>query len=448
MYRAHTSCQSSRRSVLKSGLAAGALASLPAWFAEQVLAESVPTAAPKSPNDKPGIGLVGCGGRGQHDAKEASKYGRVVACCDVDSSHAEGASVEFGGDAFVTNDFRKLMERKDVDIVINGTPDHWHTLVNLHALKCGKDVYTEKPLTLTIDEGKHVRDAVKQTNRVMQVGSQQRSDPKFRLAAELVRNGRLGKMRKITVFVPAGLNGGPFKGKPAPKTLDWDMWQGQTRAVPYVPERCHQSFRFWYDYSGGTITDWGAHHNDIARWALGVDGPVHVEGRPTCEMTPGGYTAQAQYHVEFTYADGLKHICRTTNADSPFGKEIAQPAVGEMRNGIVFEGDNGWIWISRAGLDASDPALLSEPLPSNAERLYVSNDHMANFFECVRSRKAPVADVEAGHRSVTMCHLGSIAVRLGRPLRWDPAKEQIVGDDEAQSYVAREQRKPWTYEMV
>jgi len=196
------------------------------------------------------------------------------------------------------------------------------------------------------------------------------------------------------------------------------------------------------------MTDWGAHHNDIARWALGVDGPVHVEGRPTCEMTPGGYTAAAQYHVEYTYADGLKHICRTTNADSPFGKEIAPPVVGEMRNGIVFEGDNGWIWISRAGLDASDPGLLDTPLPASADRLYVSNDHMANFFECVRSRKAPVADVEAGHRSVTMCHLGSIAVRLGRPLRWDPAKEQIVGDDEAQSYVAREQRKPWTYEMV
>src|SRR6478672_638619 len=167
MYRARTSSLFSRRSILKSGLGAGALASLPAWLAEQVLAEPVP-AAPKSPNDKPGIGLVGCGGRGQFDTKEASKYGRVVACCDVDSSHAEGASVEFGGDAFVTTDFRKLMERKDVDVVINGTPDHWHTLVNLHALKCGKDIYTEKPLTLTIDEGKRVRDAVKQTNRVLQ----------------------------------------------------------------------------------------------------------------------------------------------------------------------------------------------------------------------------------------------------------------------------------------
>ena len=140
--------------------------------------------------------------------------------------------------------------------------------------------------------------------------------------------------------------------------------------------------------------------------------------------------------------------CRTTNADSPFGKEIAEPVVGELRNGITFEGDNGWIRISRAGLDASDPALLDTPLPAGAERLYVSNDHMANFFDCVRSRKAPVADVEAGHRSVTMCHLGSMAIRLGRPLRWDPAKEQIIGDDEAQSYVSREQRKPWTYDMV
>jgi predicted dehydrogenase len=437
----------SRRRVLRGGLGLGAsLAMLPAWFAERVLAEPTP-AVPKSPNDTPRIGLIGCGGRGRKIANDAKPFGKIVAVCDVDASHREAASIEFDNAEEVA-DFRKLIARKDVDVVLNGTPDHWHTLVNLHAVKSGKDVYTEKPLTLTIDEGIRLRDAVRKSGRVLQTGSQQRSDPKFRLACELVRNGRLGKLRKITVFVPAGYNKGPFLAKPMPKVLDWDMWLGQTPKVPYVPERCHLTFRFWYDYSGGTITDWGAHHNDIARWALGVDGPVTVEGRPTVEMTPGGYTAAAQYHVEFTYANGLKHVCRTTTADGAFGERLSEPAVGELRNGVFFEGERGWIYVHRDVLDASDEALIKDPLPESAVKLYASNDHMGNFFDCVRSRKDPIADVESAHRSVTMCHLGALATRLGRQIRWDPVKEQIVGDSEAAAYVAREQREPWTYAAV
>jgi predicted dehydrogenase len=439
----------SRRSVLKAGTAAAVGvggASLPAWFIEQLRAEPAP-AQPRSANDTPGIALVGCGGRGRGDAKDAQKFGRIVAVCDVDASHREGAALEFGvGEQY--SDFRKLMEGKDVDVIINGTPDHWHTLVNLHAVKCGKDVYTEKPLTLTIDEGKHLRAAVKKTGRVLQTGSQQRSDPTFRLAAELVRNGRLGKLKRITTFVPAGLNAGPFYAAPLPRSLDWDMWLGQAPKVRYVPQRCHLTFRFWYDYSGGTITDWGAHHNDIARWAIGIDGPVAVEGRPTVEMVPGGFTAASEYHVEFTYANGLKHVCRTTTSESPFGKEQGEPAVGAMRNGVFFEGEHGWIYVRRAHLAASEEALLTDPLPSGAERLGSGDDHMGNFFDCVRSRKTPVADVESAHRSVTMCHLGSIAIRLRRPLRWDPLREQFVGDDEANAFVAREQREPWTYAAV
>jgi predicted dehydrogenase len=218
--------------------------------------------------------------------------------------------------------------------------------------------------------------------------------------------------------------------------------------VPYVPERCHLSFRFWYDYSGGTITDWGAHHNDIARWALGVDGPVAVTGRRLVEQTPGGFTAASQYLVEYTYADGLRHVCRTTTADSIFGSLERDPAPGEFHNGVVFEGEHGWIYVRRGHTEASDEALLKDPLPGNAERLYSSNDHVGNFFECVRTRKAPVADVEVGHRSITMCHLGAIATRLGRPLKWDTTKEDFVDDAEASSYVAREQREKWSYATV
>src|SRR3954454_20113303 len=241
----HRARSLSRRHLLQSGMAIGAAATLPGWFLEQVLAEPA-AAQPKSANDKPGIGLVGCGGRGQSVIKEAAKFGKVVAVCDVDATHLETAALDYP-DAAQTGDFRELIARKDVDIVVTATPDHWHTLVNLHALKNGKDVYSEKPLTLTIDEGKHLRDAVKQSGRVLQTGSQQRSDPQFRLVAELVRNGRLGKLNRVTTFVPAGWNKGPFKSKEPPKGLNWDMWLGQAPTVPFLPERCHLSFRFWYD---------------------------------------------------------------------------------------------------------------------------------------------------------------------------------------------------------
>jgi hypothetical protein len=181
---------------------------------------------------------------------------------------------------------------------------------------------------------------------------------------------------------------------------------------------------------------------------VGFDGPVAVEGHRLVEQMPGGYTAASQYRVEYTYANGLKQICRTTTADSIFGQLERDPAPGDFHNGIVFEGENGWIYVRRGYLEASDEALLKDPLPGNAERLYASNDHMGNFFECVRTRKPPTADVEAGHRSVTMCHLGSIATRIGRPLKWDLAAEQFVGDDEANKYVAREQREKWSYATV
>lgn len=443
----NASRRATRRQILKSGLALASVSALPDWYLEEVLAQDAP-AQPKSPNARPGVGLVGCGGRGHGIAKEAQKFGDVVAVCDVDAKHRETVALDLG-DVPQHADFRELIARKDVDVVLNGTPDHWHTLVNLHAVRNGKDVYSEKPLTLTIDEGKRLRAAVREHKRVLQTGSQQRSDPQFQMVCELVRSGRLGKLKKVTTIVPAGLSGGPFKPAPVPSGLDWDMWLGQAPKVDFVPERCHVNFRFWYDYSGGTITDWGAHHNDIARWALGVDGPVAVEAERLAEPVPGGYTAVPQYRVHYTYADGLAHTCQSTTADSIFGSPDREPPPGERRNGVVFEGEHGWIYVRRGHLEASDPALLTEPLPSNAERLYASNDHMGNFFECVQSRKDPICDVETGHRSVTICHLGAIATRLnGRKLKWDPKGEMFVGDDEANGHVAREQRKPWTYDAV
>jgi predicted dehydrogenase len=243
------------------------------------------------------------------------------------------------------------------------------------------------------------------------------------------------------------LREGPFKTAPVPENLNWDFWQGQTPKVEYVPQRCHVNFRFWYDYSGGTMTDWGAHHNDIAVWALGVPAPKFVEGKALAQPIPGGYTAISEYDVKFTYANGVIHHVKTTTADTIFGG-VADPA--GQRNGVRFEGSDGWIWVNRGNLRASDKALLDTPLPETAQRLYKSDDHMANFFECVRSRKLPIADVEIGHRSASVCHLAAISLRTGLKFEWDGQREEFVGENAkvGNSYCAREMRKPYDYSFV
>jgi len=429
-----------RRGFLAAATAASAL---PAWFLDECRAEPDPK-EPKSPNDTPGIALVGCGGMGRGDAKSAARFGKVVALCDVDEDQITKTTAMWP-DAATVRDFRKVMERRDVDIVICATVDHWHTLVTLAAMKAGKDVYCEKPLTLTIDEGKHLVAAQAKTKRILQTGSQQRSDKNFRLACELVRNGRLGKIKEVDVWLPAGRREGPFKTGEVPKKFDWDMWQGQTPAVAYVPQRTHVTFRYWWDYSGGTITDWGAHHNDIVLWALGHTGPATVTGKPLVEMIPNGFTAASEYEIEYTYADGIVHRCRSTKANAWNGAVV--DAKGQ-EHGVKFTGADGWIFVTRGKIQASDPELLKKELPASATRLYASNDHMGNFFACIKSRKPPIADAEAGHRAATLCHLGAIAVRLGRELKWNPEKEQFVDDADANKWLAREQRKPWTYEAI
>jgi predicted dehydrogenase len=272
----------SRRRFLKISSTTAAALGLPAWFLEREAQAAAQQPKRLSPNDRPGIALVGCGGMGRGDATNASRFGEIVAICDLDQKHLDAAAKQFTKDSKTPakfNDFRKVMERDDIHVIITATPDHWHTLVNLSAVQAGKDVYGEKPLTLTIDEGKRLVKAARKHNAIFQTGSQQRSDAKFRLACELVRNGRLGKLKEVTVWLPAGLREGPFKPAPVPENLNWDFWLGQTPKVDYLPQRCHVNFRFWYDYSGGTMTDWGAHHNDIALWAVGVPAPQFVEGK-------------------------------------------------------------------------------------------------------------------------------------------------------------------------
>jgi predicted dehydrogenase len=425
----------SRRHFFKQSSVAAAAVTLPGWFLQDSRSYAA-AAPPRSANDKPGIALVGCGGQGRGDTNWAKNYGNVVAVCDVDANQMEQAAKQFTVDGKAPakfKDFRQVLERSDVHVVINGTPDHWHTLINLAAARSGKDIYSEKPLTLTIDEGKRLVGEVKKWGTIFQTGSQQRSDPRFRLACELVRNGRIGKLQYMWVGLPTGPREGPFSPQPVPAGLDFDFYLGQAPKVPYNGHNAHWNFRWWYAFSGGQMTDWGAHHNDIAQWGNGTDrsGPVFVDGKSLKTMIPGGYDAASDYVVYFKYANGVQMI-----------------ATNQAPNGVRFEGTDGWIFVDRGQLTASKKELIEEPLPANAERLYKSDNHMGNFFECIRTRQAPICDAEIGHRSISVAHLGVISVRLGRPLQWNPEKEQFVGDREANKWVSREMRKPYDYSFI
>ena len=461
---------SSRRRFLQTAAALGISAGLPEWFLrrdaawaaeEKEAAPAVPAVVAKLP-----VALIGCGGRGQYVCgTEAAKHFQVVAVCDVDEKNTATAAAKFKG-AEVYKDFRKVMERKDIKAVVNATPDHWHTLVNIHALRQGKDVYGEKPLTLTIEEGQKLIEVVKETKGILQTGSQQRSDKNFRLACELVRNGRLGKLTHVTTIVPTGGHAGPFESQPVPEGLDWEMWQGQTPRRDFVSERIHGLFRWWWDYSEGTITDWGAHHHDIVLWAMGLDrsGPISIDGRGIGEPIKNGFTTFPSFSIEYEYANGVTHtsvaIPQTTppfatenlisenERQSMKNKPKSKVADKGWRNGVRFEGSEGWIEVARGRIAASKPELLGDALPENAVRLYHSDDHSGNFMQCVESRKEPICPAEIGHRSASHCHLGAISCRLDRKLFWDPAKEEFAGDEQANSMRSRPMHEPWGYDKV
>jgi len=449
-----------RRAILQRGVSLGAAGLLaPYWFTP-----SSQAAQPsRSKNDRPLIAAIGVGGRGTEILKSASRFGDVVAVCDADLKNAERARELLGGKPAVYQDYRKLLdERKDVEVILNGTPDHWHTAINIAACKAGKDVYTEKPLTLTIEEGKLLRQVVHQTGRIVQVGTQQRSDPNFRLACELVRNGRIGKLQRVTVVLPFwSTKGGPFAPQPVPPHLNWDLWQGQAPERPYCPERVHFNFRWWSEYAGGIITDWGQHHMDIAFWGMGVEdsGPLWVEGTAVFpnEGKPNCYDNPDRFFIKMLFPNDVELLFFVAH-DQKYRESITPQEEAQLftqtqadlpeksRNGIMFIGDKGRVFVNR-GKAYGKPVeeLKDHPLPSNAIRLYESNDHMANFFECVKTRKPPAATVDVAHRVITACHLGNIAIRLKRRIVWDAAKEEIVGDPEAAQsiYVRRPQRAPY-----
>jgi predicted dehydrogenase len=432
----------SRRGFLQRSLTGLALTGLPVWYAREVLAADEAKAAGEKksvgPNDNIVMAAIGIGspnsrGSAIYGDARRQKGVRYIAVCDVDKRHRDKAAKMVGGDCVSYEDYRELLDRKDIDAVTIAVPDQWHALIAIEAMKKGKDIYGEKPLALTISEGQAMVKAARKYERVFQTGSQQRSDARFRLACELVRNGRIGKIGRIETRIGANPSDGPFPVVPVPEGLSWDFWLGPTPKVDYVERRCHYEFRWWYEYSGGKMTDWGAHHNDIAQWGLGMDesGPIEVEAKGTePNKQPNSYNCHPHFEVTYTYANGTKLVC-----------------MSDGENGIKFEGEDGkWIFVDRGHIRASDPQLLKEPLPKDATRLYVSNNHMGNFMECLRSRKRPICDVEIGHRSVTVCHIGVIALRTGKKLKWDPAKEQFE-DEEGNRYLSREMRAPWKIEV-
>ncbi len=418
-------------------------AGLPAWCAREIVAseQEKEGGARKAASDTVIMGAIGIGdqprrGREIFNDVKRQKGVKYIAACDVDAAHLDQGAALFkkgGFECAKYKDFRQLLDNKDINAVTIAVPDHWHTIIAIDALRKGKDVYLEKPMTLTIAEGKALLKVAKETGRVFQVGSQQRSDARFRLACELVRNGRLGKIKTVETRI-GGIDKnktGPFKTAPVPKSLDWDFWLGQTAKVDYIPQRCHYEFRWWYEYSGGKMTDWGAHHNDIAQWGLGMDdsGPIAVEGTGDADKRPNCYNVHTDFTVKYNYANGTELVCTSGG-----------------QNGIKFIGEDGkWIFVDRGQITASDKALLDEKLPATAVRLYESNDHMRNFIDCVRSRKETICPAQVGHRSVTVCHIGVIALRTGKKLKWDPVKEQF-DDEEANKWLSRDMRSPWKLE--
>lgn len=427
----------SRRDFLgRSGKAAAGLG-IGLVTGELVGAESATAQSTKSvpASEKMVVGVIGCGGMGTADMKQfiSNPDVEIAAVCDVYEERLKQAVERTDGKAEPYTDFRKLLERKDIDAVIVAPPDHWHALPTIYACEAGKDVYVEKPLAHTVKEGRAMVRAARRNKRVIQVGTQQRSGAHFRRAVNIVKSGKIGKVvlaRCWNVWnsCPDGI-GNPPDCDP-PEGLDWDMWLGPAHFTEYVPQRTHGSFRWWLEYSGGMMTDWGAHHNDIVQWGLGTErsGPVKIEAQGKA-ADPGHncYNTFPEYRVTHTYADGRKLI-----------------ATNEGENGAHFEGEEGWVFVSRGTIKASDQRLLDDPLPSNATRLYESNDHTGDFLDCMRSRKQPICDAEIGHRSVSICHLGNISLRLsGRRLNWNPKTERFIGDEEANLFVSRPMRRPW-----
>jgi len=451
----------SRRDFLRGTLQAAAAAGF--GFPAIVPGSALGLSGTVAPSNRIALGIIGTGNQGFNDINAFLRDDRVrvIAVCDVNRESPGYWEGKIGGreparrlveahyaqqrrsghyrgcDACV--DYREILGRDDIDVVEVCTPDHWHAIPVLAACQAKKDIYCQKPLSLTVAEGRAMSYAVSKSGVVFQTGSQQRSDWRFRRACELVRNGRIGELKRARVGLPAGridyTKAGVSKTlQPVPKGFEYDFWLGPAPDAPYAPARCHINFRWIYDYSGGQVTDWGGHHPDCAQWGMGTEltGPIAIRNaKGTFPPDPLWNTA-TEYSFEAVYENGVTMLISDKN---PMG--------------VTFEGTEGRIYVDRGKLEAEPKSLLDSKIGPGEIHLYASDNHFQNFIDCVLSRQPTAAPVEVAHRSITICHLGNIAMRLGREhLRWDPRTEQIVGDDEAARMLSRPYRAPWCLPVV
>ena len=429
----------SRRSFLRKTATTACLAGVaPQIVPSSVLGADVQTA----PSERIAVGFIGTGDHGM--GWNLPPYlrhpsARVIAVCDVDGRRLERAKQtvdqRYGNeDCFATKDFREILARKDIDTVMISTPDHWHTLISLFAIQAGKDVQCEKP-TLTIHEGRVLVEAVRRHRKVFQTSTEDRAVPEYHRIAELVRNGRIGKLQRIEVILPRQPNGpGDPPPQPVPPGFDWEMWLGPAPFAPYTKDRVHFNFRWIWDYSGGIICDWGAHLFDTAQWGNDTEhsGPVEMEGTGT-HWEGGLFNTVKDYDVTYRYANGVVMTCKPGNPS------------------IKFIGTEGWVgntgW--RGPVQASSQKILDSKIGPEELHLYTNpkGEH-DDFLKCVKSRKDPYFPVDIGHRVSTVCHLANIAIKVGRKLKWDPEKEQFIGDDEANKMLDRPRRDPWQLPKV
>jgi len=429
-----------RRQFLKTAAVGGAAAV--AGFPTIVKATALGRGGAVAPSDRTVMAGIGFGMMGPGNMENFLEKPEVqwVAVCDLDTvplAMAKGiVDKKYGNKSCATyHDFRELYLRKDLDAVSIAVPDHWHAILSVAALRAGFDVYGEKPLTHSLREGRALCDAVKRYGRVWQTGSWQRSVENFHQAAELVRNGRIGKVKRIEVGLPAGHYdfAGTF-GQEAlvapPPNLDYEFWVGPAPWWPYSKARVHMNWRWNMDFGGGQYMDWIGHHLDIAHWGMGWDetGPVEIEAAGEFP-TSGIYNSPTRYSVKARYADGTPMVLAGGH--------------DEIWSGTKWIGEYGWIWVDRGQFETEPASLKREVVGPGEVRLYKSRDHHQNFLDCVRSRGETITPAETAHRSASVGHLGVIAMEVGRKIKWDPATETIIGDPEAERLLGHSYRKPW-----
>lgn len=395
-----------------------------------------------APSNRTVLGCIGVGSQGTGNMRNFLRFKevQVVAVCDVDRKHRRAAQNIVNQsydntDCDDHDDFRDLLARNDLDAVSIAVPDHWHAIPAIAAANRGLDIYAEKPLALTISQGRAMVDAVNRNQTVWQTGSWQRSQPHFRKACELVRNGRVGEVHTVKIGLPTGSGCEIVSEQPIPDGFDYDFWLGPAPEAPYHEKRCHWNFRWILDYSGGQLTDWAAHHCDIANWAMGTEytGPVEVEGKG--EFPGDGlWDAANNYMVKCKFSAGASPV-------APEGFEMHISNSFPM--GARFEGTDGWLHVARSGLTTGPESIKNSTFGTDDIRLYKSRNHLRNFLDCRQTRDKTITPIEVAHRAITIAHLGNIAMKLERKIKWDPRNERFVNDPDAGRMLARAMRGSW-----